>query len=197
MADTLNLGNLKEDLGGKPVWFWGLLGGVFVLALYYVFKSKKAATIAGTMANGQGSVTDTLNAAYPTVDSSLAGGVQSNPGVTNSLGDTTLETKESWTGRAVVIGQRIGSSGIFITNALNKYFAGKPITKTEAAQINKIIAEIGLPPGGQNKAVTIIKTAAGATPTNTSVNDTKVKTPLKTPAAIVTLPTTRKGTVIA
>ena len=186
MANPLDVDNLKAELGGKPVWFWGLLGGVFVLALYYVFKSKKAATVAGSMATGQGTVADTLNAAYPTVDPNLAGGVYSAPDQTNALGGTTLETKESWVGRAVVIGARYNHSGLYVTNVLNKYFAGTPLTEKEAATVNQIIGAIGLPPGGQNKVVQIIKTVATPDKTNKTVNNTTPKTVVPTKPKTVT-----------
>lgn len=194
MDNPLDPKALKADLGGKPVWFWGLIGGVFVLALYYVFKSKKAATIAGSMATGQGSVTDTLNNAFPTVDLSTPGGVSTT--TNNALGDASLETKESWTGRAVVIGAREGHSSIFMTNAINKYFTGIPLTQAEAGAINSVIAQIGLPPGGQALIVKLIKPVVTPEKTNTSVNDTKKKNPVApvTPAKPKVTPVKPKAT---
>lgn len=191
MPDTLlDPKDLKAEIGGKPVWFWGLIGGVFVLALYYVFKSKKAANTAATMATGQGTISDTLNNAFPTIDTSAPAGVSTM--TSNALGDQTLETKESWTNRAVIIGGRDGHSPIFMTNALNKYFAGTPLTQAEAGAVNRVISQIGLPPGGQGLIVKIVKPVTTKTKTNTSVNDSepsKTKTPTtskvtpKTPAA--------------
>lgn len=168
MDNPLALDKIKADLGGKPIWVWGLLGGVAVLAGYYVFKSNKNAKVAGSIATGLGSVTDTIGSAFPTISQPEVPGVQANTG--NTLGNENIETVESWKARGVIIGTRNGHTAINSNNALTKYLDGKPLTQKEANVVNEVILAIGTPPGGQNRVVQIIKDSEPKT--NTSVNDT-------------------------
>ena len=150
---------LKADLGGKPIWLWGILGGVVVLGGYYWYSSNTKAKAAGQLTQVVGSPLDQSAQTYPTVSTDTSAGSTMTANAGNALGDQTLETNVTWVARGTAILINSGVNGVAASNALTKYVNGSPVTTTESNYITKVLSGIGYPPDGSLAAVKVIKDA--------------------------------------
>lgn len=179
---------LKADLGGKPVWLWGIVGGVVLLGGYYWYSSNKKANAAGQLTQITGSPIDQTSSLYPTVATTPTDTVTANTG--SVLGSDTMETNLTWVSRGVKLLASAGVNGVTASNALTKYLNGQPITSLESNYVSKVLTNIGYPPDGSLAAVKVIKDAkpvAATTPKDTAKAVTVTK-------PTVTKPVTKKVT---
>ena len=180
MADNiLSPERLTQQLGSKPVWFYGVIGGVVILGGYYVINARKNARqpnagVNGTTSTDLNSVSTGLATSSQTADATLpvagySGGTigdgttpdnLNNTG--NALGTTSLENNVSWLQkgiRAATANNRHTALGS--TTALQKYLQGKPLTKDEADVVNVALNVNGYPPESAPLAVKVIQDAVG------------------------------------
>lgn len=175
---------IEKPLAGKPVWVWGIVGGVAVLGYFYWNSSHKAAQAAAatTTTNG-GAPANIAVDAYPTTSNGSftygapndysGSNVVADAG--NSLGSSTIETNQSWVARGVLI---TGGSAA-AKKALDAYLAGLPITPQQAAYVREVKTVLGAPPQSPKLAIQVI---ANAVPTAKTTNSpAKVNQAAKAP----------------
>jgi hypothetical protein len=162
---------VQKPLAGKPIWLWGIFGGVAVLGFYYWNASHKAAQAAASTATSTGgapanAAVDTYpvtsNGGYTNVDYT-GNGVVANAG--NTLGNTTLETNKTW----IAKGEIITGGGKAAHIALSHFIEGKPLTPQQAAYVVTTKAVLGNPPQSPNLAIAIISNAVPVAKTTNSV----------------------------
>ena len=188
---------VQKPLAGKPVWVWGLVGGIGVLGYFYWNSSHKAALAAAatTTTNG-GAPANTATDTYPqTTNGSFTYGsptdytgsnVVADAG--NTLGKTTLETNATWVNRGVII----TGGGSKAKTALNAYLAGQPLTPTQAAYVREVKTVLGAAPETPSLAIQVI---ANAVPTPKTTNSSaKVNAAPKAPLIKLPKPKTKVST---
>jgi hypothetical protein len=162
---------VQKPLAGKPVWVWGVVGGVAVLGFYYWNASHKAAQAAASTTTTTGgapanAAVDTFpvtsNGGYTNVDYS-GSGVVANAG--NTLGNTTLETNKTW----IAKGELITGGGRAAHIALSHFIEGKPLTPAQAAYVVTTRSVLGNPPESPNLAISVISNAVPVAKTTNSV----------------------------
>lgn len=174
---------VSKPLAGKPIWLWGLLGGVGVLGYYYWSASHKAAQAAANTGTGSSAPANTAIDAYPMVTNGsftygaptdyTGGSVIADAG--NALGNKTLETNLSWIAKGVTI----TGGGNAAKTALTHYLEGKPLTPKEADFVRTTRAVLGAAPESPNLAISVL---ANSVPVPASRNDVaKVNAPAKAP----------------
>lgn len=139
IADTL-----KSKAGPLPVWAWGTIIGVLIVAATYYFRSRSAA---GSASAGD----DLTSVAYPDVDSN---GLSASPSVVNASGtadeDSGFYSNDTWFAAAIAWGVGQGIDPLTMQAALTAYLNGDPITTAQSAIINRVVAKFGFPPTGTN-----------------------------------------------
>ena len=203
---------LTQKLGSKPVWFYGVIGGVVLLGGYYVIQARKNARqpnagVNGTASQDLNSVNTGLATPSQTADATLpvsgySGGTigdgttpdnLNNTG--NALGTTSLETNVSWLQkgiRAATANNRHTALGS--TTALQKYLQGKPLTKDEADVVNVALNVNGYPPESAPLAVKVIQDAVGTYQEPSKITPVAPKPVATTP--VVTTPVAPKTTTV-
>ena len=174
---------VNKPLAGKPVWVWGVVGGVAVLGVYYWNSSHRAAVAAAGTATTQGGAPDNATIdAYPTTSNGSftygapvdysGSSVVADAG--NTLGSSNLDTNASWVAKGVLI----TGGGTVAKDALNAFLAGKPLTPQQAAYVTTTKTLLGNAPQSPSLAIQLISNAVPvAKKTNTVA---KVNTAAKT-----------------
>ena len=177
----LDFKDVQKPLAGKPIWVWGLVGGVAVLGYYYWSASHKAAQAAASTTTGSAAPADANVDAYPVTSNGSftygaptdysGGSVVADAG--NTMGNKTLETNISWVAKGV----SITGGGSKAKTALNNYLQGKPLTPEQAAYVRATRAALGAAPESPNLAISVL---ANAIAIPASRNDVaKVNAPAK------------------
>jgi hypothetical protein len=189
---AIDLKAVNKPLAGKPVWVWGVVGGVAVLGYYYWNSSHKAALAAAATATSTGGAPNNAAVdAYPTTSNGSftygapadysGSNVVADAG--NALGNTNLETNISWVAKGVLI----TGGGTAAKDALNAYLAGKPITPQQAIYVTTTKTLLGNPPQSPSLAIQLISNAVPVAKTTNS--PAKVNAVTKKP--IVSKPKTK------
>ena len=182
---------LKADLGGKPTWVWGIVGGVVVLGGYYWYSSNKKAKTAGQLTQVVGSPLDQTSNLYPTISGSTD---TITPNTGSTLGNQTLETNNTWIARGITILSNKGVNGVEANNALANYLSGVPITSKQSGYVSTVLSGIGYPPEGNVGAVKVIKDAVTPTAKTTTKNTPKAVSTVTPKAKTAPVPATPKAT---
>lgn len=174
---------LKQKAGPLPVWAWGVIVGVIVVAGMYWYSSKSASN---------GSVTDDSELlAYPDLDGGSGDGSGSNTGTvvtggTGSSGAQEFTSSLAWMTYAVAALIKDGFSPLAVQSALSKYLSGDTLSASEQQIVNIAITRYGMPPFGTD-----------GPPSLAPVTDTgdEALIPGKTPAAGIKVPELPAGFV--
>jgi len=165
---------LKQKAGPLPVWAWGVILGVVVVAASYWYSSKSKASSAGDGADGgAGSLV-----AYPDLDGGNGDGSGSNSGtvVTGTDAPTSsapqFSSNAAWMTYVVAKLTAEGNSPLTTQVALLNYLSGKPLSAAEQALVNQAIGRFGLPPNGVDMIPTL------------NPEPVPVKTPVTKPAPV-------------
>jgi hypothetical protein len=183
---------LNEKLGGAPVWVWGVGGAVFLIAifLYIRHRNASATTAAATAATaGAGLAYDDPNQVDPNsasgetfaqegyttpsaVDAYLAGstsGASAPVGLTpNGIPGPTTNTQWASLVADYLIGQ--GDDPSLVSNALNDFTHGSPLSTAEQAIVNTALQVFGEPPEGVIPVTATPTTTTAPPPTGVVTN---------------------------
>jgi len=132
----VNLDTIKEKVGPLPIWAWGVIVGVILLGVYYLFQRNK------TLKSNSGVVTPDV---YTGADSSL--GYTVPAGNQSSVITETVETNQSWITKAVRYLSEQGYNSADAQVWLQQYVSGIPIVGDKAkAAIQEALDRFGTAP---------------------------------------------------
>ena len=139
MALTDTLG---QKLGPLPVWTWGVVVGVGVVA--YVWLSKANEQTAAVKPS------DAMLATPVAGDSSaLDSAFYARNGASGTYpSDAPAETNLSWLTSVQAVLSGKGFAPLDISNALNRYLNGESLSDSDQRIVNAALTEKGLPPDG-------------------------------------------------
>lgn len=134
---------LGKKLGPLPVWAWAALIAILAWAVYLRTRSARVAPSAQY-------VTDVVPDSTGITGAGPAPNTNTYDGVNlTSNGRPLVSDNGSW---AAQVSNELIASGkwtaTIVSNALDKYLSGKPVTEQEAALINIGIQKYGQPPSG-------------------------------------------------
>lgn len=144
------MNTFTQKLGPLPVWVWGSVAGLAVLA--YVYFGPKGA--AGNTAPATTTLATTTDTGYK-ADGSNTGSTYTTPVA------TPIENNQSWLTSAVNMVTGSGVSPLDAQTALQGYLQGDELTASQSDIVNKALALKGVAPEGTSKP-----TFTAVTPTN-------------------------------
>ena len=138
---------MKANLGPLPVWVWGAVVGIAVVA-YVWFSGRTDGSVDATdnettgtsaTATGAASVSDAIDGAFAT-------GTASGSTLATTDIQETADSNTAWGLRATsyLVGQ--GVSPVTAQRAINAYLNGDPMTAEQSALVDKAILGISQPP---------------------------------------------------
>lgn len=130
---------LKEKLGGLPVWAWGVILGVAVVAWYWLSRRSTGTVALSTTTE------DTTSPVSGWRDSS---GVPVSSVTPVETPSSAVEGNGQWLSQGVKYLVEQGIMGTTASAALQKYLEGKSLTSAERTAVDKWIAAQGTPPDG-------------------------------------------------
>jgi len=149
---------LRDKLGPFPVWVWGLIIGIIIVAYAWYANLRNAST---TDDDDAGISKDNPESAV-----GYGSGIVGSVSDLNNPGDKADLTQHQWLMQAVAAAVNSGTSTLTAQVALQKYLYGAELSSTEAAIVNHAISIVGLPPDDVD-----IPTVATPTPTPTPTPD--------------------------
>lgn len=135
------LDRLTEKVGPLPVWGWGGIVGVLIIAYLY-FTNWRGVSGGESSGKGGGSAgsSDAIWDAYH------GAGGGATPGVTT--GPEPIASNLQWLAQGVRVAVSQGYPGTTAQVALQRFLAGESLTTSQQAIVNAVIAVIGPPPEG-------------------------------------------------
>lgn len=137
MKETLN-----QKLGPLPLWTWGLIGGVGVVAWVWLSAAEKESTVplpSDEYLVNRPASSDTFDGLFSARNGSSESSYFDNTPV--------AETNDSWIASVTNILSGKGAwSPLQIQTALQKYVSGNPLSDDEQAIVNSAITEKGVAP---------------------------------------------------
>lgn len=135
---------LTKKIGPLPGWAWFALIGILVIAVFMRQRNSAPRASANYVADVVPDSTGIAGAGPGTVPQSTYDGIN-----LTSNGRPLVQDNGSW---AMLASNALVSRGKHsasdVSNALDKYLSGKPLTQAEAAIVNLAIQEYGQPPSG-------------------------------------------------
>jgi LysM repeat protein len=135
-----------KKLGPLPVWAWGAVLGLGVVAYMY-FKNRSSAATAAPATNDAGAVTG--GSVTPDLTANDLGTVGDYTGQTNgttAMGQTL--DNAAWLAQADAYMVTQGKSPLAVQQALDAYLNGSPLSWTQQQYVSTVVAKYGLPPQG-------------------------------------------------
>lgn len=132
-------------MGPLPVWAWGVIGGILVIAYLWwtQWRHSDSSSVSGK--------DEPANALDLLPDQLL------NPEAPQSTQQSSsFASNFTWLAQGVKLGIAMGFSPLTVEQALRAYLDGGSITSQQKLIIDAVIAQIGLPPDGTAGNVTII-----------------------------------------
>lgn len=149
---------LKQKAGPLPVWAWGAILGVIVVAASYWYSSRSSA---------KGAETAGELVAYPDLDGASGGGGGGGGTVVTDANGGSSGTKEFTSNAAwmtYVVAQLVkdGKNPLTTQIALSNYLSGNELSEEQQAIVNEAISRFGLPPNGVDAIPNLVKVPAKA-----------------------------------
>jgi len=150
--------SFSAKLGPLPVWVWGAIVGVGIVA-YVWFSGRTDGSTDPSADTSTGTPTATAS-----IDDAIEGAFR--PGTANGGPTTdddvpeTIDTNSAWGLRATAYLATLGISPLTAQRAINAYLAGSALTKDQAALVDKAILGIGQPPAAVEVAAAEAATSA-------------------------------------
>lgn len=135
--------DLKGKLGPLPVWAWGVIVGLVLVAGVFIYSRRSSSddgtpSIQGTAIDPQG---------YQTAG--ISGGSASSSDPTPDTTTPDYESNASWLNKASAdVADFLGGSPSAIYAALRKYLTGETVTSAERKYIDAALTRTGNPPEG-------------------------------------------------
>lgn len=146
---------LKSKAGPLPVWAWGLIIGVVIVAGMYWRSSRSAALSAGSPTTEPTMAVPDLSGSSDGLGASSSGGGGSGGSTTTPDSSPQFTSNAAWMTYAVAKLISEGNNPLSTQIALANYLAGKTLTAAEQGLVNQAIARFGLPPNGVDMTPTL------------------------------------------
>lgn len=170
-----------KKLGPLPVWAWGAVLGLGVVAYMY-FRNKTSGSTAASSTNDSGATAGT-GSVLPDMTANDLGTPGDYTGQTTS-GSSVGPTLDNatWLAQAVAYMVTQGKNPLTVSQALDRYLNGESLSWTQEQYVSAVVAKFGLPPQGVSSDSSLAPPPATSPvtepPKNGSPPPTRVSSPL-------------------
>lgn len=142
---------LTAKAGPFPVWVWGVVLGLLILAMVWWSRHKS-----GSAAPADGSTVTPIDALPNVSGSGLSPASGDTSTGSDSAAGSPWDTNQLWEARAIAALSGAGVSPLTAQVALEKYLNGQGLTTAEQQIINSVLQKQGAPPNGLTSAPVLL-----------------------------------------